>query len=205
MLHLPAVWNDINLGLYSHWAASGDAGAGRVDAALFFAEFAIYAAPLLLVWGWLRRPESQRLPLLQAAVAALLALGLNQIVGLMIFEPRPFAVGLGPALLAHATDSGLPSDHLTVMWAVAFSLLLTPAWRPAGLALALIGLPMAWARVYLGVHWPLDMAAAALSALVAALAVHAVRGLLLQPAMPMLGRLYRKLFAPAIRQGWALR
>ena len=69
--------------------------------------------------------------------------------------------------------------------------------------LALLGLPMAWARVYLGVHWPLDMAGAALSGAVAALVMHGARGRLLQPVMPLLSRLYRKLFAPAIHHGWA--
>lgn len=205
MLHLPDLWNAINLGLYMHWAAVGSASQVSVDVALLLAEYAIYAAPLLLVWGWLRRPDALRLPLVQAAGAALLAVGINQLIGLMVFEPRPFAVGLGPALLAHAPDSSFPSDHLTVMWAVAASLLLAAPWRRAGFLLALLGLPMAWARVYLGAHWPLDMAGAALSGAVAAQVMHGARGWLLQPAMPLLSRLYRKLFALAIHQGWALR
>lgn len=205
MLHFPAFWNDLNLGLYTHWAAHGTASQASIDVALFFAEYAIYAAPLLLIWGWLRHPDALRPPLLQAAVAALVALGINQLIGLAVFEPRPFALGLGPALLAHAPDSGFPSDHLTVIASVAASLLLTPTWRRAGLLLALLGLPVAWARVYLGVHWPLDMAGAALVGLMAALVVHLARHRLLEPAMPLLTGLYRKLFAPAIRQGWVLR
>lgn len=205
MLHLPALWNALNLGLYMHWAAAGSASRASVDVALLFANDAIYAAPLLLIWGWLRHPDALRLPLVQAAGAALLALGIDQLIGLVVFEPRPFAVGLGPALLAHAPDSGFPSDHLTVMWAVAASLLFAAPWRRAGLLLALLGLPMAWARVYLGVHWPLDMAGAALVGLMAALLLQLARHRLLEPAMPRLTRLYRWLFAPAIRHGWVLR
>jgi undecaprenyl-diphosphatase len=205
MLHFPAFWNAFNLNLYMHWAATSSAPRVGVDIALLLAKDAIVAVPLLLVWGWLRRPETQRLALLQAAVAALVALAINQLIGLVVFEPRPFAVGLGPALLPHASDSSFPSDHLTVIWAVAASLLLCAPWRRAGLLLALLGLPVAWARVYLGVHWPLDMAGAALVGLLTALLIHAVRGRLLAPALPLLNRIYRALFAPAIRQGWVLR
>lgn len=205
MLHFPALWNALNLGLYMHWAAAGSASRVSVDVALLLANDAVYCAPLLLVWGWLRRPEAQRLALLQAAVAALVALGINQLIGLVVFEPRPFAVGLGPALLAHASDSSFPSDHLTVIWAVATSLLRDVRWRRAGLLLALLGLPVAWARVYLGVHWPLDMAGAALVGLLTAVLIHAVRGRLIAPALPLLNRIYRALFAPAIRHGWTLR
>jgi undecaprenyl-diphosphatase len=205
MLQFPASWNAINLGLYLHWAASGSAPRVGVDLALLLAEDAIFAVPLLLVWGWLRRPEALRLPLLQAACAALLALGIDQLIGLVVFEPRPFAIGLGPALLAHAPDSGFPSDHLSVIWAVAASLMLTAPWRRAGLLLALLGVPVAWARVYLGVHWPLDMAGAALVGPAAALLARSAGPRVLCPAMPLLNRVYRRLFAPAIRHGWAIR
>jgi len=205
MLHFPAFWNAFNLNLYMHWAASGSASQVSVGIALLLAKDAIVAVPLLLVWGWLRRPEALRLPLLQAAFAALLALGINQLIGLVVFEPRPFAIGLGPALLPHAPDSSFPSDHLTVIWAVAASLMLCAPWRRAGLLLALLGLPVAWARVYLGVHWPLDMAGAALVGLAAALLTHRAGQCVLATAMPLLTRVYRKLFAPAIRHGWAIR
>ena len=38
----------------------------------------------------------------------------------------------------------------------------------AGLALALSGLPVAWARIYLGVHFPLDMVGSVLVAVLSA-------------------------------------
>ena len=204
MLHLPTAWNAFNLELYTHWAATPTAPALGIELARFFAADLIYLAPLLLIWGWLRRPDALRPPLLQAAAATLLALGLNQFIGLLVFEPRPFAIGLGPALLAHAPDSGLPSDHFTVIWAVAATLLLAQPWRKFGLLLTLLGVPVAWARVYLGVHWPLDMAGAAFSGAVAAIALQLVRHQVIAPLMPLLTRTYRKLFAPAIRLGWAL-
>ncbi|MGE0071683.1 MAG: phosphatase PAP2 family protein [Thiomonas sp.] len=203
MLTLPAWWNAVNLGLYLRWAAPSTAGAASVGTALFFAEYAIAAVPLLLVWGWLRQPAG-RAALLQATAAALLALGINQLIAGVFFEPRPFAIGLGPALLAHAPDSGFPSDHVTVLSAVAVSLLLHAAWRRAGWLLAALAAAVAWARVYLGVHWPLDMAGAVVVGGAAALALHPARRALVAPILPLLLRLYRWLFARGIRRGWAL-
>ena len=203
MLTPPALWNAINLGLYLHWAAPSTAGAVSIAIARFFAEDAIATVPLLLVWGWLRRAHDGRAVLLQATAAALLALGVNQLIGLVFFEPRPFAVGLGPALLAHAPDSGFPSDHVTLIAAVATTLLLSPTWRRTGLLLTALGVAVAWARVDLGVHWPLDMAGALLVGGLVALVLQRARHVLIAPWLPPLLRLYRWLFARGIRRGWA--
>ena len=63
----------------------------------------------------------------------------------------------GPAWIAHAATSSFPSNHLTAQWVIAGVLLLDRRTRPWGLIVAVLGLPMAWARVYLGVHYPSDM------------------------------------------------
>ena len=73
MLHFPAFWNAIDLALSMHWAAAGNAPQVGVDAARLLANAAVYCAPLLLVWGWLRRPEAQRLPRLNRIDRAVLA------------------------------------------------------------------------------------------------------------------------------------
>ena len=73
-------------------------------------------------------------------------------------------IGLGTNLLPHVADPSMPSDHLTFVWAVAASLMRHADTRRIGSMLALVGVPMAWARIYLGVHFPLDMAGAALVA-----------------------------------------
>lgn len=73
-------------------------------------------------------------------------------------------IGLGNTLIPHVAYSSFLSDHLALLWAVAFSFLMHRSPRMAGLALALLGLPVAWARIYLGVHFPLNMVGAALIA-----------------------------------------
>ena len=77
---------------------------------------------------------------------------------------RPFVIALGHTLMHHDADASFPSDHLTFLWSVAFSLMLhRPRWI-ASIAFVLLGFPVAWARIYLGVHYPLDMVGAALVA-----------------------------------------
>lgn len=111
-------------------------------------------------------------------------------------------IGLGHTLIPHAADSSFPSDHLTLLWAVAFSFLMHRSPRLAGMALALLGLPVAWARIYLGVHFPLDMVGAALVAgLSAWLAFREMRVYL--PATCRLALcVHRVLFGKLIQIGW---
>ena len=87
-------------------------------------------------------------------VAALIA---NWLIGVAWHRPRPFMAGAGQAWITHAATSSFPSNHLTLQWTVAAIFLLDRRTRPWGIAVALLGLPMAWARIYLGVHYPGDM------------------------------------------------
>ena len=142
-----------------------------VTLATFFAEWLIWAVPILIGIGWLRGNVNTRKALLVATASGLLGLLTNQIIGLAWSHPRPFMIGLGHTLIPHVADSSFPSDHLTLWWSVAFSLLLQRGPRSVGVTLALLGLPIAWSRIYLGVHFPLDMLGAIAVAAFSAVAV----------------------------------
>jgi len=168
----------------------------------FFAEYAIWVIPVLIGIGWLRGNEHTRKILLEATASGLAGLLINQLIGLVWQHPRPFMIGLGHTFMPHAADSSFPSDHLTLLWAVAFSFLMHRRPRLAGMMLAVLGLPMAWARIYLGVHFPLDMLGAALvAALSAWLAFREVR-LYLPPTYRLVTRIHRILLGKLIALGW---
>ncbi|EIL87748.1 MULTISPECIES: phosphatase PAP2 family protein [Rhodanobacteraceae] len=112
---------------------------------------------LLLGWMLMVPRQSMRLIALKASGAAAAALLANLIIGLVWDRARPFVAGVGQAWVSHAATGSFPSDHLTVQWVVAGILLLNQCSRPWGIGIALLGLPMAWARIYLGVHYPGDM------------------------------------------------
>jgi undecaprenyl-diphosphatase len=134
--------------------------------------------PLLLVLLWIRGRPERRAGLVATTIAAALALGANQIVGQFWYEPRPFMIGLGRTLMAHVPENSFPSDHTTFMLTVGIGLIATggaPRW---GRIVAVMGVLVAWARIYLGLHFPLDMLTSALIAGVFA----AVAVLLVAPA-----------------------
>jgi undecaprenyl-diphosphatase len=140
--------------------------------------------------------------LLMATASGLVSLLINQAIGLVWQHPRPFMVGVGNTLIAHVADSSFPSDHLTLWWAVAFSLLVHRSWRTLGTAMALLGLVLAWARIYLGVHFPLDMVGAlSVAALGAWLALCTARWYQ-QPAYGLAIAIHRSLLGRLIDRGW---
>lgn len=173
-----------------------------VEAARGLAEGVIWLVPPGLVFGWLRGSRRVREALLAAAAAGLLGLALNQLIGLAWYHPRPFELGLGRQWLAHARDSSFPSDHVTLIWSVALMLLAPRATRIVGAALALLGVAVAWARVYLGVHFPLDMAGALLVALASAAIVQPASGTIAPALVRALMPAHRRIFAPFIARGW---
>ena len=193
---------ELNKTLFLFLNASGEPGTAVLAIARFLAQYAIWLVPLALITGWLRGNSQLRKLMLEAAAAGLAGLLLAQIIGLAWQHPRPFMIGLGQTLMAHAADSSFPSDHLTLLWSVAFSFLMHQRPRFAGTVLALLGLPIAWARIYLGVHFPLDMVGAALVAGLSAWLCFREERWLAGPVFGWTTAFYRRLFAPLIRRGW---
>lgn len=113
---------------------------------------------LLLAGVWLsRRRESRHLAKAGwACIAILAALGLNQPVGHAFAEARPYVTH--PLILRLAdltTDFSFPSDHAVMGGAAAAGLLLVN--RRLGLAASAAAALMAFARVYIGAHYPWDV------------------------------------------------
>jgi undecaprenyl-diphosphatase len=156
----------INQTLFAMLNAPETTGEPMIMAATIAAEWLLYLVALLMVLGWVRGASPLRRALFNAGIAALIGLALGQITRSFVFVPRPFAAGFGQQFLAHAPDASFPSDHGIILFSVAVSLLLSKSrYGPAALVLALA---TAWARVFLGVHWPLDMFGAFAVALIAA-------------------------------------
>lgn len=119
-------------------------------------------AVLLLVGWWLGRTSPTPIPnvgkAVWAGVGALLALAVNQPIGSAIGRARPYTVIPAMHLLVDkTTDFSFPSDHATMAGAVAAGLFLLN--RRLGLIAIVAAVVMAFARVYVGAHYPGDVAA----------------------------------------------
>jgi uncharacterized membrane-anchored protein/membrane-associated phospholipid phosphatase len=165
----------------------------------FLAEYLIALVPIILVIGWLFGNKHIRLAMLRATASGLLGLLLAQLISALWQHPRPFMVGVGHTYLAYVADASFPSDHATLMWSVALSLMLSPRTRQAGTVLALAGLATAWARIWLGVHFPLDMVGALGVSLLASQICKHGSDWLIQPVYRVAIRLHRSIFATLAR------
>lgn len=146
---------------------------GMWDAlAIFFAEWLPYllvAAFLVLVYyqkGWRRKCYL----FCEGALAIILARGIvAEVIHLLYHHPRPFSVyGLVP-LFAESGWS-FPSGHATWFFALALTVwFANRTWGWWFFALAAI---MGVARVYAGVHWPMDILGGAVMGAASAWFVH---------------------------------
>jgi undecaprenyl-diphosphatase len=128
-----------------------------VDAARVLAVHAIWPIPILIVGVWVWGNEAIRRLAVEACVTTMVGLGMSLLIRHVFPHPRPFVMGLGYAWLEHAPAPSFPSDHALVFSAVALTLL-AGGRIMAGLLTALSAIAVGWARVFLGIHFPLDIA-----------------------------------------------
>lgn len=106
-----------------------------------------------------RREYNQR-AVLCAAISIGITSAIVKILNLFYFEPRPFTIN--PELLPTVQrifypphDSSFPSNAAAIAFAIATAVWL--ANRRVGVFLFILAFLMSFARVYAGVHYPLDI------------------------------------------------
>lgn len=183
--------------------ASPHASPVLITLATVLARWAIFIAPVLLAALWLWGDGRNRTGLLLAFCAAELALGFNQLIALVWYHPRPFAVHIGRTLIEHAADSSFPSDHVTFLVTIGLGLLVWTCHRWAGISVLALAVFVAWARLFLGVHFPIDMLGAVLVGILGIVLLAPFRGWARRALMlHLLEPLYRRIFAAPIKRGW---
>ncbi len=153
----------------------------------------VFGALILLVYVLAWRHDDQRC--VAAAVwaggAALVSLLVGQLVGGPINRARPYeTMPSMHVLIERTSDFSFPSDHALVSGAVAVCLLF--ANRRWGIVACVAAGLMALARVYVGAHYPGDVAAGLLFGAVVAIA----GGCLL---VPVLSRVVARLVRTPLR------
>jgi undecaprenyl-diphosphatase len=170
-------------------------------AAKFIANGLIMFIPFLLAGLWLWGGDGRRSAVLKAILVTIVSLGASFLVGLIWYHPRPLGVELGHTYFSHRLDASFPSDHATVFFAIGFALLKNET-RLFGRAMLFSGVLVGWARVFLGVHFPLDI--------LGALAVASGVCYGVSPLWDKIGKtvtgyflgIYKVVLAPLIARGW---
>ncbi len=162
-----------------HWLNDATRGNdGGQDAAQIFNAWAIFV--LVGIGGslWLLArpggPLRWKLATVSAALSAVIGLGVNAVLSMVWYDARPFVTHPTQTLLLvrHGPDNGFPSEHATVAFAIAFAVLAFS--RQLGSLLVLAATAIALDRIFVGVHYPADIAASLFVGLGSALLVTTV-------------------------------
>ena len=148
---------------------SGQDAAVAFNASALFALVAVAAA----TWFFARPGGSLRskLAAASAGISAVVALLVNAVLGHLWYHARPFADHPKQTVLLvhHGADNSFPSDHASVAFAVAFAVLMFH--RRLGVLLLAVAVGVGLDRIFVGVHYPIDVLTSVFVGLGAALVV----------------------------------
>ena len=145
------------------------------DAAEIYNAWAIFALVGVAALTWfLARPGGSlrsKLAAASAGISAVVALLVNAVLGHLWYHARPFADHPKQTLLLvhHGADNSFPSDHASVAFAVAFAVLVFH--RRLGVLLLAVAVGVGLDRIFVGVHYPIDVLTSVFVGLGAALVV----------------------------------
>lgn len=161
---------------YSIYKSIDDVGPSFLHGPLKFAAndlvFVIVAmVALTFLIPWRARRLERRTGAVLATAAGGIALLLVQPISNAVDRTRPFvAHPHSKLLISHGSDPGFPSDHATGAFAMAMALWLYD--RTIGSIALVLAAIVAFARVYVGVHYPGDVVGGALIGMAVALIIY---------------------------------
>ena len=149
-------FTELNLHLFEWFNASNHTHEMTIRFAIFIANDLFYIMLLFFGFYWLRGNFTIKKQIVKAFIFTTVALLISQIISHSFYHPRPFVMEVGRTLIYHSPNGSFPSDHMLIFSTIAFSYFFSEK-RSLGIILILLAWLVAWSRVYLGVHFPLDM------------------------------------------------
>ncbi|WP_214328899.1 undecaprenyl-diphosphatase [Bacillus paranthracis] len=140
-------------------------------AIVFLAEYMVYILALIILTYWFIGSRKSRMMVIQAMVAFVIAEVIGKIAGKFHLNYQPFAVLPDVnKLVDHAVDNSFPSDHTILFFSICFSFSLVR--KKAGWLWLILALCIAISRIWVGVHYPFDVAVGALIGCISAVFSH---------------------------------
>ena len=137
---------------------------------LWLARHGASLGAVLVAWVILRYPQ-ERIHGCAVVLAAVLASGMAHALADAFGFARPYMLGMGAPRIPHGARGALPSAHASVMFTVALLLWRRPNLRLTAVAATLLALLVSWGRIQANLHFPMDIAAGLMLAVMLATAV----------------------------------
>ena len=147
---------------------------------------------LWLIYLWFRKENNYKNITLLSGYSTILGLLLNFLISSFYFHPRPFMIGIGKLLIQHSPDASFPSDHTTLMLSIALMLIYFKETKKSGVILLILGFIGGLARVFCGLHFPMDIVGSFGVALLSSFLIYLLRNKLTS-LNKMLINLYMKI------------
>ncbi|MED0948753.1 undecaprenyl-diphosphatase [Bacillus mobilis] len=134
---------------------------------VFLAEYMVYILALIILAYWFTGSRKSRMVVIQAMVAFVIAEVIGKIAGEFHLNYQPFAVLPNVnKLVDHTVDNSFPSDHTILFFSICFSFWLVR--KKTGWLWLILAFSVAISRIWVGVHYPFDVAIGALIGCVSA-------------------------------------
>ena len=134
---------------------------------IFVAEYLIFIIIIPLVYLFVKDKKN----FVFAFLCSLVSLIIGQLIKFFFYFPRPFALGIGKQLIEHAADSSYPSDHTIAVLSLGFGLMLTK-YKKTGILFLILGLLIGFSRIFVGVHFPVDILGSVLVSFIGCIIVY---------------------------------
>lgn len=141
--------------------------AWQVMLATFAAKYLIYFFPLMLIYQVIYHRERRALVIV-TILSLFVAFALDLLIQHFFPTNRPFVDGDVVNLIPHIADNAFPSDHMLFASTIALAFIWGRVYK-LGFFLLLLAFIVGIARIYVGVHYPLDISGAFIIAFMSAL------------------------------------
>lgn len=119
--------------------------------------------------------KNERMPVVYFFVTLGVSFVLLQLMSLLNVDHRPFMDHHLTQLIPHAPGKSFPSDHTTVSTAIAAGILFLTRFKKTGAALLVCAALIGFARIFVGVHYPADIAGGLFTGLVGGAIVYVAK------------------------------